>query len=212
MKITMIEGTAKKRKSASSVLLHGLREYLPGVEVAEYALKHAQISREAKEAILGADVLILAVPLYVDAIPSHMISVLEELEQNLALLPEKPVVYGVMNCGFYEGEHCEIAAEMLQHWCAHCGAVFGGSVAVGAGGALTALEKIPMGVGAKSTLGKTLKTFAQNILKRETAEPVFISLDLTWDEYKQIGETGWRKACRKRGVPEEALSSPCPAP
>mgnify|MGYP000653504169 CR=1 FL=1 len=50
-----------------------------------------------------SDVLIFAFPLYVDGIPSHMVSALLDLETVIRKKKKKRTVYAILNCGFYEG-------------------------------------------------------------------------------------------------------------
>ncbi len=53
------------------------------------------------------DALVFAMPVYVDAVPSHVLELLQFIE---AFARENSLgfkVYAICNCGFYEGAHCE---------------------------------------------------------------------------------------------------------
>lgn len=212
MKLLLIEGSPKLRRSASSILLDGLRDHLEDVEIDTCAVKSAADSGHAAAALTAADAVVLAFPLYVDGIPSHFLRFLTEMENVLREAEHKPLIYALMNCGFYEGEQCAPALEMVQNWCLRSGVSFGGGLAVGAGGALTGLDSFTMGRGPKQTLGKELKVLAERICAGQCAAPVCISLDMAWEDYQTMGECGWRKAAQKQGLQEKDLSRPCPAP
>lgn len=212
MKLLLIEGSPKLRASASSILLDGLREHLRDAEIHTCAVKGAPVTGEVSAAFTAADAVVLAFPLYVDGIPSHFLRFLTETEDVLREAEHKPIVYALMNCGFYEGEQCAPALDMVQNWCLRAGVPFGGGLAVGAGGALTGLNAFAMGRGPKQTLGKELKVLAERICAGQCAAPVCISLDMAWEDYQAMGERGWRKALQKRGLQEKDLSRPCPAP
>jgi multimeric flavodoxin WrbA len=53
------------------------------------------------------DALVFAMPVYVDAVPSHVLELLQFIE---AFARENSLgfkVHAICNCGFYEGAHCE---------------------------------------------------------------------------------------------------------
>lgn len=212
MKLLLIEGSPKLRASASSILMDGLREHLRDAEIHTCAVKGAPVTGEVSAAFTAVDAVVLAFPLYVDGIPSHFLRFLTETEDVLREAEHKPIVYALMNCGFYEGEQCAPALEMVQNWCLRAGVPFGGGLAVGAGGALTGLDAFAMGRGPKQTLGKELEVLAERICAGQCAAPVCISLDMAWEDYQTMGERGWRKAVQKQGLQEKDLSRPCPAP
>ena len=212
MKLLLIEGSPKLRASASSILMDGLRERLRDAEIHTCAVKGAPVTGEVSAAFTAVDAVVLAFPLYVDGVPSHFLRFLTETEDVLREAEHKPIVYALMNCGFYEGEQCAPALEMVQNWCLRAGVPFGGGLAVGAGGALTGLDAFAMGRGPKQTLGKELEVLAERICAGQCAAPVCISLDMAWEDYQTMGERGWRKAAQKQGLQEKDLSRPCSAP
>lgn len=212
MKLLLIEGSSKLRRSASATLLDALRPSLSGAQITDAALKKPALPPELLPLWHSADAVVLAFPLYVDGIPSHLLHCLTALEEPLRCAGQKPPLYALMNCGFYEGVQCTPAMEMLRQFCRRAEIPFGGGLGVGAGGALTGLEAVPLGTGPKKTLAANLAALAGRILSLQTAPPVYMSLDLSWTAYQEIGESGWRKAAQKRGLCEADLSRPCPPP
>ena len=59
MKLLLIEGSPKLRRSASSILLDGLRDHLEDVEIDTCAVKSAADSGHAAAALTAADAVVL---------------------------------------------------------------------------------------------------------------------------------------------------------
>lgn len=77
--------------------------------------------------------LVMLMPLYVDGIPSHILDLMQKIEQEAKINPFTLKVYSIVNCGFYEGRQCEYALEMVECWCIRCGFTFMGGRGIGAG-------------------------------------------------------------------------------
>ena len=103
MKIVLINGSPKVKKSASSVLLEDLKIQLcEKAQIVEAAFHTSTVSEETLEELRNADAWVFAYPLYVDGIPAHLLSCLVQLEE--AHLKDRQIhIYGIVNCGFYEG-------------------------------------------------------------------------------------------------------------
>ena len=87
MKIGLINGSPKLRSSASRCILQYLQPLLEqdGHVAAAFALHNPELAPEDAQGIRECDVLIFALPLYVDGLPSHMVSCLLQLEKSLAV-------------------------------------------------------------------------------------------------------------------------------
>lgn len=104
MKITLINGSPKRRDSASGVILSQLKGYMKNdASLCELHFFTPHPQPEQLQAAADSDVLIFAFPLYVDGIPSHMVSALLDLETVIREKKKKRTVYAILNCGFYEG-------------------------------------------------------------------------------------------------------------
>lgn len=51
-------------------------------------------------------------------------------------------IYGICNCGLYEGEQNEFALEVLRNWSVKCGYIWSGAVGIGGGGATLSLTSM----------------------------------------------------------------------
>lgn len=82
MKIALINGSPKRTNSASGVIVSQLKGWLekkgPSLCDLHFCTPHPQ--KEQLQAAAESDVLLFAFPLYVDGIPSHMVSALLDLE------------------------------------------------------------------------------------------------------------------------------------
>lgn len=208
LKVALINGSPKVKNSASEAILQALRTLVKDSEITEYDVRKPQLSLEDMEELEGQDVWVLAFPLYVDGIPSHMLSCLAQLENHFKAKTQpgsEVMVYCLVNCGFYEGEQCGLALEMVENWCVRAGRQWGQGLGIGAGGMLPALKNVPAGSGPKKNLGKGLQTLAANIAHRTGGDPVFITANFPRFAYKFAAEAGWRKMVKANGLKREEL-------
>ncbi len=100
MKITLINGSPKRRDSASGVILSQLKGYMKSdASLCELHFFTPHPQPEQLQAAADSDVLIFAFPLYVDGIPSHMVSALLDLETVIREKKKKRTVYAILNSG-----------------------------------------------------------------------------------------------------------------
>lgn len=203
MKIAFISGSPKVKDSASDYILQELRVFLQGESnsISEWRLRKPQLSTEEMKQLPECDAIVLAFPLYVDGIPSHLLNCLIQLENYLPTVKEKDIcVYCLVNCGFYEGHQNKIALEMMENWCLRAGVKWGQGIGIGAGGMLTATKNVPIGYGPKKNLGKALKQLADNISKCASEENMYITANFPRILYKFSAEMGWKQMVKANGL------------
>lgn len=164
----------------------------------DFGFHTSTVSNEVIEELVKADVWVLAYPLYVDGIPGHLLSCLIQLEEA-GLQNPSIHIYGIVNCGFYEGIQTEFALKLLQNWSAKAGFVWGGGVGVGGGGGLSMMPKLEPEQGPKAPVDKALKILADTILKKEVQENNYISLAFPRFLYKMGAQMGWRQMIKANG-------------
>lgn len=143
MKTVFIAASPKKRWSNSAYLLAITRGLTRGEKV-WVNFRGVRDYPQIIDALQDADALVFGMPLYVDAVPSHVLELLQELERRSAETPLHCRVYGLCNCGFYEGEQCELELALLECWCERCRLTFSGGVGIGAGEMLGVLRLSPV--------------------------------------------------------------------
>lgn len=203
MKIALINGSPKSNDSSSGYILHELKVFLENDRnmISEYYFRNTKLSKKGMEQLSECDVLVFAFPLYFDAIPSHLLNCLIQLEIFLSTVKEKDIlVYTLVNCGLYEGCRNALAIEIMENWCAKTGLKWGQGIGIGSGAMLPAIKDIRIGHGPKRNLGKALKKLSSNILKCTSEENIYITTNLPRVVYKLTAEMGWRQIIEENGL------------
>lgn len=201
-KIALINGSPKGERSASRVLLDFVGQ---GLEQKQYELEHFTLNTPSidptiSEAIAESSILLIAFPLYVDGVPSHMLRWLLELERVYRDRKAKPLVYAIVNCGFYEAEQTIVALQILRNWCAKAGLTWAQGMGIGAGGVFVGLRNVPPGRWPFLALGKAINTLTVNIQSQAAAPDIFASPDFPRFSYKIVAEFGWRRSIKRNGL------------
>lgn len=199
MKIAFINGSPKVKNGASGTLLEDLKVYLSEkAEIVEFGFHTKAVSQDELEELNKADVWVFSFPLYVDGIPGHLLSCLIQLEE--ARLKNCNLhIYGIVNCGFYEGVQAELALQILKNWCAKAGYVWGSGVGVGGGGGLAQMPRTESGHGPRESIDKALNKFAEMILGRQTQANQYVSVAFPRFLYKLGAQIGWRQMIKANG-------------
>lgn len=207
MRIALINGSPKVNNNASKILLTDLKRILAGhtqnfhsekQEIQEIAMHNTVIAAETLELLKNTDIWVFACPLYVDALPAHLLSCLVQLEA--CDWPNRPTqIYGIVNCGFYEGVQAEFALNILQNWSARIGFTWGGGIGVGGGGALAQMPTVENGHGPKAPIEKALRAMTDKILLREIQENSYVSIAFPRFLYKMAAQMGWRQMIKANG-------------
>ena len=199
MRIVLINGSPKVNNSTSGVLLEDVKGYLgENAEVINLGFHSLAISEAVIEELAKADAWVFSCPLYVDGIPGHMLSCLVQLEEVHIHNPHVHV-YGIVNCGFYEGVQAELALKVLQNWCLKTGYVWSGGIGVGGGGALAMMPKMEPGCGPKAPIDKALAELAAAVLKTKVLENNYVSIAYQRFLYKIGAQMSWRRMINANG-------------
>ncbi|WP_460294105.1 NADPH-dependent FMN reductase family protein [Clostridium tertium] len=205
MKITLINGSPKVKDSASGLILNELKIFLNNSEdeaernisISEYNFRKNKLDSAVIEEVVTSDILVFIFPLYVDGVPSHLLSCLVQLEEILKNIKEKNIkVYALVNSGFYEGEQNKSAIEIIENWAEKCELKWGQGIGIGAGPLLHSVKDVPEGHGPKKNLGSALTTISKNILNASSDDNIFISANFPRFAYKFAAEMGWKQAIK----------------
>lgn len=132
MKTLLVDCSPKKSLSTSSYLLSTLSFQLTGEKEKLKLLpkNYDSVCRSMQ----NADAIVLAMPIYVDGVPASVLRFFEYV-QNFRTENHLPPlkVYGLVNCGFYEGEQTKTCHRIIENWCNRCGFHYMGGVGQGAG-------------------------------------------------------------------------------
>lgn len=133
MKTVLLCGSPKKRLSASAFLLKLAALFIGSektfVAIPTFPSRYGPVLDELK----GADNLLFAMPLYVDAVPGHILAFLEALEAFAKKEDLHPHVWVVVNNGFIEGRQNAPFMAIMENFSAACGFSFMGGLGIGGG-------------------------------------------------------------------------------
>ena len=209
MRIALINGSPKFKESGSGKLLEIVKRSAGGAGVSEFVeiqfRKLAVPTEEQLELLASADAWVFAYPLYVDGMPGHLLGVLRELEGAKMEKPQRKI-YGICNCGFYEGEQNESALEVLRNWSAKCGYIWGGAVGIGGGGATLSLTSMgKLGDLFMAPVTKALIALGKAAAEGRVQESCYISIALPRAIYTFCAHDGWKKKIKAAGGKVEDL-------
>lgn len=133
MKALILNGSPKKKMGTSWYISKALKIMLPGCEKEEIALRDKRNHAKIIERLGEIDALVLSVPLYVDGIPSHILSFLQEIEKICAEHEYTFKLYVISNGGFIEGKQSAVHLDMYRCWCERAQIEWGGGLGIGGG-------------------------------------------------------------------------------
>ncbi len=199
MKICLINGSIKEKRSTSGYLLDQLHKRLD---------KSAEIIKMDWKDLVDTppalcDVLVLAFPLYIDSVPSNLLDALEKSESVIAESNREAKVYTMINNAFYEPSNDRFAVRIIQHWCENAGLIFGGAMCLGAGPMATVS---PPGEGPMKDLGTGLDSLAWAINNNQkSSNDLYLKPGIPVSDYLNNANQNWTKAAEKRGLTTDDL-------
>ena len=132
MKTVFINGSPKKKLSVSSYLLGIVRLLLKG-EVVTEQVRNAKDHERILNSIRDANTVVFGVPLYVDGVPSHMLTFMKEMEKFCVENQIHLNVYVVSNGGFIEGCQNRPLMQVLENFYKRCNFQWCEGVGIGGG-------------------------------------------------------------------------------
>lgn len=160
---------------------------------------------ELVQRLLSAKTIVLGIPLYVDGIPSHVLRIMEEMEGYEASKEKK--IYVVSSMGMYESSQIKNLLSMIKTWCCACGYIYGGGIAIGAGGMMRSLVRPNAGAGgpAKNVI-LGLRELANAInSSSEIADIYADALNFSRRLYMKIANSNWPKSAKQNGLKKRDL-------
>lgn len=132
MKTVFINGSPKKKFSASAYFLSVQKFFVKGKKVKE-VLRNKKDHNRILDTLKDADAVVFCLPLYVDGVPSHVLSFLKEMEGFCRENHLNLNVYAIANNGYIEGVQSEALMQVFRNFCARSGCVWGGGIGIGGG-------------------------------------------------------------------------------
>ena len=208
MKISMINGSQKAGESNSGIILDKLYDLTKEKNEVKIHNSGTKIFPDKVfNEIVSGDVIILGFSLFVDAIPSHTLKMLIELENTIKREHANDLVmYTIINNGFYEGKQNHVAFEIIKHWCEHSGVRFGGGIGQGAGEMIGQTKQFPINKGPLNNLGRALQTMAENMETKKTFEIIYLSPYFPRFFWRFTAHRYWYSLARENGLKKRDIT------
>lgn len=223
MKVMMWVGSPKPPGSSTSeALLRQLGRELEdrGAQVtyawARHGIKAESLQRWVEEAE-ASDVVVLGSPVYFDSLPYPVTACLEGwYEQTVGRQGGRPRFAAVINCGFPEAAHCELALDICRQFCRESGLTWWGGFAIGGGGVYDGKPLDQMGHaadGARMALGLIAEALVDDAAPPVEAANLLAKGVLPKWLYIASGTFGWTWAALREGALLHMADRPyAPAP
>ncbi|HMK95872.1 MAG TPA: NAD(P)H-dependent oxidoreductase [Candidatus Limnocylindrales bacterium] len=180
-------------------------------------IKSPQGTEKLSKLVDQADIVVFTTPLYVDSIPSFTIKAMEMIRDHRVVEPqvEKPLLVAVMNCGFPEKEHMEIALKIIKNFAEEASLRWGGAVSVAMGEALNG-EPLSESGGMTRNLTKGLSLAAASLAEgqpipleaEELTSKSFLPLFLAKSMLRVFGKRMWNNQAKGNGDKPDMYARP----
>ncbi len=212
LRALLLIGSAKPPGESSSELLAGYLGRQLEARGCELELVHVLRVSHRSEVLLDqlkrAQLLVLASPLYVDALPYLVVQAFERIAAARQALPGPPPLRfaALINCGFPEPEQCATALEICRLFARDAGLDWAGGLALGQGGALghergRTLEQLDGRVrNVRAALELAAEALADGRDLPERAVELMARPILPRFMYMLMGNAGWVLAAAQRGA------------
>jgi len=140
MKVLFLNASPKRIFSASQYFLDLVRIQMAGCETKGIKLSGPNVYDEIFNIFKTIDALVMALPVYVDGVPSHVLKFLVETEKFCKENNCRFKLYVISNCGFYEGSQCKNVLAIMRSFCNAAGLRWGAGLGIGGGEMLSFLR------------------------------------------------------------------------
>ena len=212
MKIVIVNGSPKISKGATNAIINTVRETIGDLHQVFQAMQICRNSEEEKYkliiAIKSCDALLIAFPLYADALPTPLLKTLQYIESQLQKPKNPPKVFAISQCGFYEASHNKIALDMIQHFCRRTELKWQYGLGIGTG------ELLPRSKNIKKALTKriynAIHTLSHDIMNEncEKCENIYVTTSMPRCIYKFGGHISWKMMAKKNNAADTLKTMP----
>jgi hypothetical protein len=218
-RVLLLVGSAKRGRSTSDVLgttlLQRLGEHgLEGETLFLHRSVHTEKRRrELLAATERADILVLATPLYVDALPYLVVRALELIAEHRQTRPaaDRQRLVSILNCGFPEAHHNDTALAICRQFAREAGFEWAGGLSLGGGEVISGQPLESKGRMVRNAT-RALELSADALAAGEAvpeeavslmAKPLIPARVYTW-----LGAAGWRRQAKRHGVKDRLEDRP----
>lgn len=139
MKTVFINGSPKKKFSASNYFLKLQSAFVKGQTVF-LNLRNRSDHKNILNQLVDADAVVFSMPLYVDGLPSHILTFLQDMESFCKEHSLSLNVYVLSNNGFIEGNQNVPSFHVMENFCVRSNLQWCGGIGIGGGVMFNALR------------------------------------------------------------------------
>lgn len=207
----LLVGSARPQGESSSEALGGYllaRLDEGGMDLEVFRVGRCQRpgkERRLLQAVDGADLFVLATPLYVDALPYLVTRCLERIAAHRAAVPHRTGTrfLALVNCGFPEWEHTRVALDICRAFARQAGFRWAGGLGLGGGEAIGGRPLYGLG-GRARHVRRGLDLAAEALLAGrdvpEQAQALLARPMIPSRIYTVIASIRWLRAGRRHGT------------
>ena len=206
----LLVGSPRTRKSTSNSLGAYLYEQLQtrGVETQTIQIYTSLNSQERMKTLLDsidrADLVVLAFPLYVDALPAPVTDALERIAAHRRDNPSPARFAAISNCGFPEASHNAPALAICAEFARQSGLTWMGGLALGAGQGIVHGAPLNELDGRAIPIKKSLELAAEALSNGQpipqSARDLLATPIIPHWMYTLMGKYGWRQRAKGYGA------------
>ncbi|MCD7772219.1 MAG: hypothetical protein LUH23_09075 [Oscillospiraceae bacterium] len=126
---TMILNCSPKKSFSASSYFAGILGAFTGGEIIREKLRSKGDFSEVLDSMKSVDSVVFCMPMYVDTLPSHLLSFLKKMEESGV----RPCIYVISNGGFIEGKQSQVVMRIFENFCRKSGCTWKGGVGIGGG-------------------------------------------------------------------------------
>ena len=218
MKIMIITGSPKPNGGTTSILIDQLKKSIlsqkSDVDFVTFNIRSNFLPENEYENLENYDALIIACPLYIDSLPSHLLTQLVKIEEYLnskkgekSKAKNKLQVYGLVNCGFYEAKYNTIALRIIRMWAIKSGLIFASGLGISGGEMISLLsKKMKMNTGPLKPINQALDNFGVLIAEEKCATNNYVTPGIPRWFFVQAANASFCKGnAKKNGLTTKQL-------
>ena len=144
MKLTVFNGSPRGKEGSTEIFIEQLLagfESLEGNSSERFYLKHVREVEEFRQAFSEAEAVLLAFPLYTDAMPGIVMAFIESLEP-LCGREGNPLIGFMVQSGFPEATHSRHVEQYLEKLADRLGCVYAGTIVKGNGTSVSVMPPL----------------------------------------------------------------------
>lgn len=214
----LLVGSPRTRRSTSNSLGAYLFEQLAARSIETRTVylhtmvRSAGRMQELLDAVDEADLVALAVPLYVDSMPAPAIETLERIAGSRRPHATRVQLFAaIVNCGFPEARQCATAVAICGSFARQAHFEWAGSLSLGGGGMVDGAPLVAMGaptVGMRKALDLAARALALGAPIPPDAQDLMGRLPIPHWLYRLAGSLNWIRRARRNGAQKSLKRRP----